>query len=128
MAATKKKASAEKITFVPLSDLHERADHSIKIRDDDTMRELIESVKESGILTPGTVRPRTEGGYEIIAGRCRKMVCEDAGLETMPVIIRDLDEEQAIIEMVDSGIQREKVRPSEKAADIAGKAVGESGR
>lgn len=116
MATTRKKASTEKITLVPLTDLHERTDHPIKMRDDDSMRELIESVKETGVLTPGTVRPRTEGGYEIIAGRRRKLACEAAGLETMPVIIRELDEEQAIIEMVDSGIQREEVLPSEKAA------------
>ena len=116
MATTRKKASTEKITLVPLTDLHERTDHPIKMRDDDSMRELIESVKETGVLTPGTVRPRAEGGYEIIAGRRRKLACEAAGLETMPVIIRELDEEQAIIEMVDSGIQREEVLPSEKAA------------
>jgi ParB family chromosome partitioning protein len=116
MATTKKKAPAEKVTLVPLTELHERADHPIKMRDDDSMRETIESVKMSGVLTPGIVRPRAEGGYEIIAGRRRKLACEAAGLETMPVIIRELDDEQAIIEMVDSGIQREEVLPSEKAA------------
>jgi len=116
MATTRKKTSTEKITLVPLTDLHERADHPIRMRHDSSMQELIESVKLSGILTPGTVRPRAEGGYEIIAGRRRKLACEAAGLETMPVIIRELDEEQAIIEMVDSGIQREEVLPSEKAA------------
>jgi ParB family chromosome partitioning protein len=115
MATTKKKAPAEKVTLVPLTELHERADHPIKMRDDDSMRETIESVKMSGVLTPGIVRPRAEGGYEIIAGRRRKLACEAAGLETMPVIIRELDDEQAIIEMVDSGIQREEVLPSEKA-------------
>ncbi len=115
-ATTKKKASTEKITLVPLTDLYERADHPIKMRDDDSMQETVESVKQQGVLTPGIVRPRAEGGYEIIAGRRRKIACELAGLETMPVIIRDLDNEQAIIEMVDSGIQREEVLPSEKAA------------
>lgn len=116
MATTKKKASTEKITFVPLTILYERADHPIKMRDDSSMLETIESVKQRGVLTPGIVRPRAEGGYEIIAGRRRKLACEAAGLETMPVIIRELDDEQAIIEMVDSGIQREEVLPSEKAA------------
>lgn len=116
MATTKKKASTEKITLVPLTDLYERADHPIKMRDDSSMLETIESVKQRGVLTPGIVRPRAEGGYEIIAGRRRKLACEAAGLETMPVIIRELDDEQAIIEMVDSGIQREEVLPSEKAA------------
>lgn len=116
MATTKKKVSTEKITFVPLTNLYERADHPIKMRDDSSMLETIESVKQRGVLTPGIVRPRAEGGYEIIAGRRRKLACEAAGLETMPVIIRELDDEQAIIEMVDSGIQREEVLPSEKAA------------
>ena len=114
--ATKKVASTEKITLVPLTDLHERTDNPIKMRDDDTMKETVESVKLYGVLTPGIVRPRAEGGYEIIAGRRRKLACEAAGLETMPVIIRELDDDQAIIEMVDSGIQREEVLPSEKAA------------
>lgn len=116
MATTRKKTSAEKITLVPLTDLYERADHPIRMRDDDSMQETIESVKSYGVLTPGTVRPRAEGGYEIIAGRRRKLACEAAGLEVMPVIIKNLDDEQAIIEMVDSGIQREEVLPSEKAA------------
>ncbi len=116
MATTRKKTSAEKITFVPLTDLYERADHPIKMRDDASMQETIESIKSYGVLTPGTVRPRAEGGYEIIAGRRRKLACEAAGLEVMPVIIKNLDDEQAIIEMVDSGIQREEVLPSEKAA------------
>lgn len=116
MATTKKKALTEKITYVSLTDLYERADHPIKMRDDDSMQETIESVKQIGVRTPGIVRPRAEGGYEIIAGRRRKAACEAAGLETMPVIIRELDDEQAIIEMVDSGIQREEILPSEKAA------------
>ena len=115
MATTRKKTSAEKITFLPLTDLYERADHPIKMRADASMQETIESVKRSGVLTPGTVRPRAEGGYEIIAGRRRKLACKAAGLEVMPVIIKNLDNEQAIIEMVDSGIQREEVLPSEKA-------------
>lgn len=116
MAVAKKKAFAEKITLVALTDLYERPDNPVKMRDDDSMKETIESVKQNGVLTPGIVRARAEGGYEIIAGRRRKLACEAAGLETMPVIIRELDDNQAIIEMVDSGIQREEVLPSEKAA------------
>ena len=116
MAVAKKKAFAEKITLVALTDLYERPDNPVKMRDDDSMKETIESVKQNGVLTPGLVRARAEGGYEIIAGRRRKLACEAAGLETMPVIIRELDDNQAIIEMVDSGIQREEVLPSEKAA------------
>lgn len=83
MAAAKKKTSAEKITSVPPTDLYERADHPVKMRDGASMRETIESVKSSGVLTLGTVRPRAEGGYEIIAGRRRKLACEAAGLEAI---------------------------------------------
>lgn len=114
--AAKRKAPTEKITLVPLTDLYERPDHPIKMRHDSTMQETIESIKQNGVLTPGIVRPRAEGGYELIAGRRRKVACEAAGLTTMPVIIRTLDDEQAIIELVDSGIQREEILPSEKAA------------
>ena len=96
MATTRKKTSAEKITLVPLTDLYERADHPIRMRDDDSMQETIESVKSYGVLTPGTVRPRAEGGYEIIAGRRRKLACEAAGLEVMPVIIRSVWNKKAL--------------------------------
>lgn len=80
------------------------------------MQEIIESVNQYGIVIPGIVRTRAEGGYVLIAGRRRKLACEAAGLEIMTVIIHELDNDQAIIEMIDSGIQREKVLPSEKAA------------
>lgn len=83
MAAAKKKTSAEKITSVPPTDLYERADHPVKMRDGASMRETIESVKSGGVLTLSTVRPRAEGGYEIIAGRRRKLACEAAGLEAI---------------------------------------------
>ena len=114
--ANKRKYSTDRIQLIPLADLHERPDHPIKMRDDATMLEIKESVKENGILTPGIVRPREDGGYEIISGRRRKIACEEAGLETMPVIVRELDDDEAIIAMVDSGIQRDEVLPSEKAA------------
>lgn len=114
MAVQKK--TAEKIVMISLDELYPFPNHPIKMRDDDTMLATIESVKEYGVLTPIIVRPRTEGGYEIIAGRRRKRACEEAGLSEIPAVIRNLDDNQAVIELVDSDIHREEVLPSERAA------------
>ena len=103
------------VTEVPLSDLHTFKDHPFRVLDDEKMDETVKSIKENGVLVPGIVRPRPEGGYEIIAGHRRKRACELAGLETMPVMIRDYTDDEAIIAMVDSNIQREDILPSEKA-------------
>lgn len=109
-----KKPTEEKTTLVPLDELHDRDDHPIKQRFDASLLELIDSVARSGVLVPGIVRPLPKGGYEIISGRRRKLACEAAGLEVMPVIVRDLDDDQAIIEMVDSNIQRETISPVDR--------------
>ena len=108
-------AGREKVVEIALSELHPFPNHPFQVRDDDSMKEAVESVKEYGILTPAIVRPRDEGGYEIVAGHRRKYACELAGLETMPAIIRDIDRDMATIIMVDSNLQREKILPSEKA-------------
>lgn len=108
-------ASLEKVQLIALSELHPFPDHPFSVRDDDSMRETVESVKEYGVLVPAIARPREDGGYEIISGHRRKHACELAGLETMPVIIREMDDDTAIIYMVDSNIQRENILPSEKA-------------
>ncbi|MBQ7301293.1 MAG: ParB/RepB/Spo0J family partition protein [Clostridia bacterium] len=99
-----------------LIELHPFPDHPFQVRDDDTMRETVESIKEYGVLVPAIVRPREEGGYEIVAGHRRKHACELAGLDTMPVIVRDIDRDTAIIYMCDSNLQRENILPSERAA------------
>jgi len=104
-----------KVCEIPLTELHPFPNHPFKVRDDDAMREMQESVMEYGILTPAIIRPRQEGGYEIVAGHRRKHACELAELDTMPCIIRDMDDDIATILMVDSNIQRENVLPSEKA-------------
>ena len=96
----------EKIIEIPLSELHPFKNHPFRVVDDDRMRETAESIKDYGVLVPGIVRPRQEGGYEIIAGHRRKRASELAGKETMPVIVRDLDDDAAIIIMVDSNLQR----------------------
>jgi ParB family chromosome partitioning protein len=104
----------EKVVEVPLSDLHPFNKHPFKVLDDDKMDETVDSVKQYGILVPGVVREREDGGYEIISGHRRKRACEIAELSTMPVIIRNVDDDEAAIILVDSNLQREVVLPSEK--------------
>lgn len=106
----------EIIKKVKLDDLYPFPDHPFQIRDDDSMQETVESVKLYGVLSPILVREREEGGYEIISGHRRKRACELAGIEDVPVIVRNMDRDSAIIAMVDANIQREYILPSEKAA------------
>lgn len=105
----------EVVVHLPLVDLHPFPDHPFQVRDDEEMRETIQSVKEYGVIVPAIVRPREEGGYEIVAGHRRKHACEQAGLDTMPVLIRNMDRDAATIIMVDSNLQRENILPSERA-------------
>ena len=105
----------ETIKDIPLADLYPFKDHPFKVVDDERMQETVESVKEHGVLVPGIARPRPGGGYEIISGHRRKRASELAGKETMPVIIRNLDDDAAVIIMVDSNLQRENILPSERA-------------
>lgn len=148
----------EKVMEIPLSELFPFKDHPFRVKDDDKMQETAESIKEYGVLMPAIARPRADGGYELISGHRRKRGCELAGLDTMPVIVRDMDDDAAVIVMVDSNIQRESLLPSERAsaykmkleaikhqgaradmtsrqlvgkleaADIVGRDAGESGR
>ena len=103
------------IIEVELSELHDFADHPFRVVDDEPMQEMVESVRKHGVLVPGIVRHRKEGGYEIISGHRRKHACELAGLTTMPVLVKEYSDDQAVITMVDSNIQREDILPSEKA-------------
>lgn len=103
------------ITDVPIRDLHTFKDHPFRVIDDEKMDETVESIREYGVLIPGIVRPRQGGGFEIIAGHRRKRACEIIGLETMPVVIRNYTDDEAVVAMVDSNIQREDILPSEKA-------------
>ena len=105
----------ETIKEIPLDELHPFPNHPFGVRDDEAMRQTVESIKEYGVLVPGIARPREDGGYEIVAGHRRKHACELAGLKTMPVIVRDIDPNTATIIMVDSNLQRENILPSEKA-------------
>ncbi|MBE6720863.1 MAG: ParB/RepB/Spo0J family partition protein [Ruminococcaceae bacterium] len=112
---TREDEKREKVTDMPLSELHPFPDHPFQVRDDDSMKETVESIKEYGVLVPAIVRPRADGGFELISGHRRKHACELAGLPTMPVIVRNLDDDAATIIMVDSNIQRENILPSERA-------------
>ena len=105
----------EKIAEIPLSELHPFKDHPFKVIDNEAMFDTAESIKQYGVLVPAIARPREDGGYELVSGHRRKRACELAGLETMPVIIRNLDDDAATIIMVDSNLQRENILPSERA-------------
>ena len=151
-------AQREKVQNIPLRELHPFRNHPFKVKDDAAMQDTVDSVREHGVLVPAIARPDPDGGYELIAGHRRHHASELAGKETMPVIIRDLDDDAATIIMVDSNLQREELLPSERAfaykmklealkhqgartdltsrqvvgklemADIVGKNMGESGR
>ena len=105
----KPKPQQEVVVQIPLSELHPFPDHPFQVREDASMQETAESVKEYGVLVPALARPREDGGYELIAGHRRKHACELAGLATMPVIVRDIDRDAATIIMVDSNLQRENM-------------------
>ena len=105
----------EKIQEIPLSELHPFKDHPFKVKDDDAMIEAADSIKKYGVLVPAIARPLPDGGYELVAGHRRRRASELAGKETMPVIVRDLDDDAATIIMVDSNLQRENLLPSERA-------------
>lgn len=113
--ASREEAQREKVQEIPLEELHPFPNHPFKVLDDDRMLDTAESIREHGVLVPAIARSRTAGGYELIAGHRRKRGCELAGLSTMPVIVRDLDDDAATIIMVDSNIQRESLLPSERA-------------
>lgn len=108
-------AKLEKIQILPLSELHPFEGHPFQVRDDEEMDKMVDSVKEYGVMTPAIVRPRRDGSYEIVAGHRRCHASQRAGVDTMPCIVRDMDDDTAIILMVDSNCQREHILPSEKA-------------
>ncbi len=108
-------AQREKVLEIPLSELHPFKDHPFKVKDDEAMMETADSIRQYGVLVPAIARPDPNGGYELVAGHRRHRASELAGKDTMPVIVRDLDDDQATIIMVDSNLQRESLLPSERA-------------
>lgn len=108
-------SASVQINDLQISDLHPFSRHPYKVRDDEAMRDMAESVKQYGVLSPAIARPLPDGGYELVSGHRRKRACELAGLETMPVIVRELDDDAAAILVVDSNLQREGLLPSERA-------------
>ena len=113
--STEASRQQEQIQRLALSELHPFKDHPFRVLDDDRMMETVESVKEYGVLVPIIARPMPDGGYEIVSGHRRKRACELAGLNAIPAIVRDLDDDEAVIIMVDSNLQRENILPSERA-------------
>ena len=111
----KEKAPQEQVREIKLSDLYPFKGHPFKISDDESMKKTVESIAQFGVMTPAIARPRPEGGYELIAGHRRHHASELAGKETMPVIVRDMDDDASVILMVDSNLQRETILPSERA-------------
>lgn len=105
----------EKVREIPLAELHPFKNHPFKVLDDESMRRTVESIARFGVLSPAIARPSPDGGYELVAGHRRHHACELVGMETMPVIVRDLDDDAATILMVDSNLQRETILPSERA-------------
>jgi ParB family chromosome partitioning protein len=103
------------VLLIPIWELHEYKEHTFRVNDDAAMEELTESIRQSGVMVPGVARRRKAGGYEIIAGHRRRRACELAGLTEMPMIVRELDDDEATIIMADSNLQRDEILPSEKA-------------
>ena len=108
-------AKLERVKDIPLYELHSFRDHPFKIQNNEEMKHLIESIKKFGTITPALARPLPEGGYELISGHRRLAACQVLGMETMPVIIREMTDDEAVIAMVDANLQRETILPSEKA-------------
>lgn len=113
--STEASRQQEQIQRLAISELHPFKDHPFRVLDDDRMMETVESVKEYGVLVPIIARPMPDGGYEIVSGHRRKRACELAGMNEIPAIVRDLDDDEAVIIMVDSNLQRENILPSERA-------------
>ncbi len=111
----RQESQQERVQQIPLSELHEFEGHPFRVIDDEEMQKVVESVQKYGVLTPAIARPDPSGGYEMISGHRRLRASELAGLKTMPVIVREMDDDEAIIFMVDSNLQREKILPSERA-------------
>lgn len=112
---SRQEAKLEKIRDIPLSELHPFKNHPFHVRDDEAMMETADSVRQYGVLVPAIARPDPSGGYELVSGHRRHRASELAGMETMPVIVRELDDDAAVLVMVDSNLQRENILPSERA-------------
>lgn len=113
--AEREDAKLEKVVLLPPEEISEFPNHPFQVRMDDAMKEMAQSVRENGVLVPALVRPKVGGGYEMVSGHRRKRAAELAGLKEIPCIVRDLTDDQAVVIMVDSNLQREQILPSEKA-------------
>ena len=105
----------ERVMLLPLSGLRPFKNHPFKIQNDEEMERIVESIRKVGVLSPGLARPTADGGYELVSGHRRLAACQQLGLETMPVVVREMTDDEAVIAMVDANLQREHILPSEKA-------------
>ena len=105
----------ERVMLLPLSELRPFKNHPFKIQNDEEMERIVESIRKVGVLSPGLARPTADGGYELVSGHRRLAACQQLGLETMPVVVREMTDDEAVIAMVDANLQREHILPSEKA-------------
>lgn len=108
-------AKLERVQNIPLSELHPFKEHPFKVQNNEEMERMIESIRKVGAITPALARPLPDGGYELISGHRRLAACQVLGIETMPVIVREMSDDEAVIAMVDANLQRETILPSEKA-------------
>ena len=108
-------AQLEKVQRIPLAELHPFKDHPFKVQNNEEMERIVESIRKVGVLSPGLARPLEDGGYELVSGHRRLAACQALGLEDMPVVIREMTDDEAVIAMVDANLQREHILPSEKA-------------
>lgn len=108
-------AKLERVREVPVAELHPFPQHPFALRDDEEMAHMVASISQMGVISPGLARPREGGGYELVSGHRRLAACERLGLTTMPVIVREMTDEEAVVAMVDANLQREHILPSEKA-------------
>ena len=115
MSEVSMKRSSEKVHIIPLDQIDDFPDHPFQVKNDESMEQLVRSIEMNGVLNPVIVRQKEDGRYELISGHRRKHACEKLGVEQIPVIVRDLSRDEAVIEMVDSNLQREHILPSEKA-------------
>ena len=116
--AERDEAKRETVKKIPISEISDFPNHPFKVRMDEAMQEMTESVKQYGVLVPAMVRPKPEGGYEMVAGHRRKLAAELAQQTELPCLVRDLTDDEAILLMIDSNLQREKILPSEKGREI----------
>ena len=115
LATDKGETTGERVRNIPISDISDFPDHPFKVRQDEAMVNMVESIRENGVRQPAIIRPMPDGGYQMLSGHRRKAACIAIGLDTIPAVVREMNDDEAIIRMVESNHQRENILPSERA-------------